>query len=143
MSDARRIRMINFQTQQVKTIGGDGRYELRYKSSETSFYFEMKLLTLTHPSFYTKTRDGIGLDSSFQYPYQMVMDSKGFIYLVDQIAVRRIDPEFKVTTIARIEGNFQKKQILILILTQEKNRIKLSWNRIRRRKQDDLCLRFH
>jgi hypothetical protein len=43
----------------------------------------------------------------------MVMDSSGFIYLVDQNTVRRIDPEFKVTTIARIEGKLpkEKKQI--------------------------------
>ena len=40
----------------------------------------------------------------------MVMDSKGFIYLVDDNTVRIIDPEFKVITIARIEGNFQRKR---------------------------------
>ena len=34
VSDGRYIRMINFQTQQVKTIGGDGQGEIRYKNIE-------------------------------------------------------------------------------------------------------------
>ena len=53
----------------------------------------------------------------------MVMDSKGFIYLVDKSAVRRIDPEFKVTTVSRFESKFRKKEanlLFTLILTQEK-----------------------
>ena len=34
VSESRYIRMINFQTQQVKTIGGDGQYKVRYKNIE-------------------------------------------------------------------------------------------------------------
>ena len=64
--------------------------------------------TLFHST--KKHRDGIGLNSSFKYPGQMMMDSNGFIYLVDDSTVRRIDPEFDVKTIARIEGKFQKER---------------------------------
>jgi hypothetical protein len=51
-------------------------------------------------------RDGIGLDSSFFYLDQLVMDSKGFIYLVDSYTIRRISPQLEVKTIATIEGTF-------------------------------------
>ena len=77
-----------------------------------SFYFEITLLTprsFIHST--QKHRDGIGLNSSFHATGQMVLDSKGFIYLVDDNTVRIIDPELKVTTISRIEGNFKKKEI--------------------------------
>ena len=54
-------------------------------------------------------RDGVGFDASFQNPYQIVMDSKGFIYVADSTSIRRISPDYEVTTIAKIDGTLRRK----------------------------------
>ena len=52
------------------------------------------------------SRDGVGLNASLMNPHQLVADSKGVIYLVDFNAVRKINPQHKVTTIATVSGSF-------------------------------------
>ena len=60
VSDCNYIRMINFHTQQVKTIGGDGQYVIRYKNNEREedsiLFWDDILHTLIHTfsSFYKK-----------------------------------------------------------------------------------------
>jgi hypothetical protein len=65
-------------------------------------------------------RDGIGSNATLGYPFQSVMDSKGFIYLVDYIAVRKISPQYGVTTVARIAGRIKGKMSLSSIQFKKK-----------------------
>jgi hypothetical protein len=108
LSDYRYIRLINLQTQKVQTIAGNGQYEIRY-SREDSKGHSTSRRSLT--SFFFTSSDGIGLEASFQLPYQLVMDSKGFIYLGDSTAVRRMSPQHEVITIARMSGTSKIKSI--------------------------------
>jgi len=103
VSDNTYVRLINLQTQQVQTIAGDGQFGAGYSSGYKPLY---RITTY----FSSPNRDGIGLDSSFQIPAQLVMDSKGFIYLVDYTSVRSISPQHEVKTIARIESTHKKKE---------------------------------
>jgi hypothetical protein len=93
------IRKINFQSQQIQTIAGDGQIQTRYDKIPHSIFARNS----SYSSFSTN-RDGIGLDSSFELLDQLVMDSKGFIYVVDFNTIRRISPQFEIKTIATLGG---------------------------------------
>ena len=103
--------MIDFKTQQVKTIAGDGRYDVRYfKMNKAIFYFFGDLIP-SLPYSTKKPRDGIGLNASFQSPRQLTIDSNGTIYFADNNTVRMMSTEYEVTTIGKVEGTllFTKK----------------------------------
>jgi hypothetical protein len=81
-------------------------------------------------------RDGIGLDSSFRFPSQLVMDSKGFIYLVDENTIRKMNPQFEVTTLAKVDDRPKSHSTLI---DQEQIHIKVQFQKVTgQRKWNDL-----